>query len=263
MPDIHPTALIGDQVRLGKDVRIGPYCVLEGECRIGDGTSLHAHVHIMGRTTLGKNCTVFSGAVLGGAPQDLSWDGVLGEILIGDGTVLREFVTVHSPIRAGEGLQTRIGNQVFMMANAHAAHNTQIGDNAILANGALAAGFVEIGKNAFISGNVGIHQFCRIGSYAIVGACSKVSQDIPPYMMVTGNPGRVNGLNVVGLRRGGFNQEQRNEIKQAFKILYSGLAFKEAADQIEAMFPQNQSLREMLDMVRTTKRGITAFCDNE
>ncbi len=263
MPDIHPTAIIGDRVQMGQDVKVGPYSIIEGDSVIGDGTEIHAHVHIMGQTILGKNCKVYTGAVLGGPPQDLSWDKIQGQILVGDNCTLREFVTIHSPIKAGEGQVTRIGNNVFMMANAHAAHNTKIGDNAILANGCLAAGFVEIGKNTFISGNVGIHQFCRLGSFVIVGAVSKISQDVPSFMMVTGNPGRVNGLNVVGLRRGGFTQEQRTTIKQVFKILYSGISFTEAADKIEAEIPLNPYIQEILDMVRSTKRGITSFSDRD
>ncbi len=261
MANIHPTAIVSSSVKLGNNVTVGPYCVLEGDITIGDDCVLHPFIHMLGWVNIGQGTVIHAGAAIGGPPQDLSYKGTPGLVEIGEKCTLREYVTVHTPIRGDEGLVTHVGNRVYLMANAHIAHNVQVDDDAIIANGALAAGFVEIGKSAFISGNVGIHQFCRLGAYVIVGAVSKVAQDIPPYMMLTGNPGRVNGLNSVGLRRGGFSVEQRNRIKQAYKILYSGISFKEAADRIEKELGQYDEVTLMLDMVRTSKRGIVSHMD--
>lgn len=258
MSKIHPTAIIGPEVKLGNNVSVGAYAVLDGDITVGDDCIIGPYVHTDGWVRIGRGTKIFMSCSIGEAPQDYSWDGQKGLVEIGEDCIIREFVTVHTPVRGAEGLKTSIGNHVFLMATSHVAHNVQIGDHSVVANGTLLAGFVIVEDNVFLSGNIGVHQNCRIGAYSIVGAVAKVAQDIPPFTMADGHPAETHGLNVVGLRRKGINQEERNRLKDAYKILYSGKGIRDAVADIEAKYPSDPLVSRLTTFVKATKRGIAS-----
>ncbi len=256
--EIHPTAIIGKDVEIGDGVNIGPYTVIEGKVKIGDGTKIGPHCHILGRTTIGKNNEIHASVVIGDYPQDVNFnpdETEGGEVIIGDGNVFREFVTIQRPAKPES--KTIVGNSTYFMVVSHIAHDCIVEDNVIVANSSLLAGFVQVHKGAFISGNVGIHQHSRIGAYSIVGANAKVAQDIPPFMIADGTPARVYGINIIGLKRAGFSREDTALIKEMFKILYrSGLTVKEAIKTIESKNYDNPYAKYFLEFLKTSSRGI-------
>lgn len=255
MNNIHNTAIISSTVKLGDNITIGPYSVIEGDIEIGDNCIIGPFVHITNKVKIGNNTKIFPYAAIGELPQDYSYDGQIGLVEIGSGCIIREGVTIHMPIKPNEGEKTVLGDNVFLMAYSHVAHNVKIGNNTVMANGTLLAGFVIVEDNVFISGNVAVHQHCRIGGYSIIGALTKITQDVPPFLMVDGNPARAYGLNVVGLRRKGFTQEQRTIIKKAYKILYSGQPYRDAIKTIEENF-QDPNVIRIVNFVKSSKRGI-------
>jgi UDP-N-acetylglucosamine acyltransferase len=216
---IHPTACVSAGAELGQNVAVGPFCVVEAGARIGDGTRLAAHVTVFGGVTIGGDCRLHPCAVIGDEPQDHGYRNQPSFVRIGDRCVIREGVTVHRGTQ--EGSETRVGNDCFLMANSHVAHNVVVEDGVILANGALLAGHVHVGAYAFISGNCAIHQFCRVGTRAMMGGLSVLTQDLPPFMTLrTGALNTVVGTNVVGMRRGGMDAEARRAVKRAYDLLY-------------------------------------------
>ena len=253
MNNIHSTAIIGDNVKLGDNITIHPYAILDGKIEIGDGCEIGPYVHIGGWVTMGKNNKVFAAAAIGEAPQDYSWDGKVGEIIIGNDCIIREYVTVHLPVITEKSDKTIIENGVFLMVNNHS----------VLVNGCLLAGHVETGEYCFISGNVAVHQFCRVGAYSITGGVSKVVQDIPPYVIADGHPATSRGLNVVGLKRNNFNIQDRKSIKEAFNILYSGKGYKDAVAEIEEKFAGDKNIMMFAEFVKTSKRGIVGFSNDD
>lgn len=261
MSDIHSTAIIGQDVVIGEGVKIHPYCILEGKIEIGDGCEIGPYVYIKGWVQIGKNTKIYAGAVIGEDPQDHSYDGVQGLVQIGSDCLIREYVTIHSPVVSDKGNRTICGNHVMLMATSHMGHNSVVEDNAILANSALLAGYVQVGKGAFLSGNVAVHQFCRIGAYVIIGAVSKAAADIPPFAMSTGSPAVFHGLNVVGLRRNGFDQNQRSAIKGAYSILYSGKGYRDALEEIKATYPDDPNVNMIVEFVSEAlkNRGIASL----
>jgi UDP-N-acetylglucosamine acyltransferase len=259
MSGIHPTAIIGKNVKLGSNVTVSPYSILEGDIEIGDGCHIGPYVQIKGIVRMGKNNKVHSNATIGDDPQDLSWDGKPGLVVVGDNNSIREGVTIHSPIRGGEGGTTVLGNDCLLMVNSHLGHNVKLGNGVILANGCVLGGFVEVGDYAFLSGNVASHQNCRVGAYSMTGGLSKITQDIPPYTMVNDNPASFYGLNVVGLKRRGFNQEQRTRIKDAYNIIYGNKPRKEVLEELETKYGNDPIIREIIDFVGASKRGIAGF----
>ncbi len=216
---IHPTAILGADVTVGKDVHIGPYCVLEGTVVIGDGTRLVSHVAIGGVTTLGKNCTVYPFASLGHPPQDLKYKGEKSSLVIGDNNVIREHVTMNPGTETGV-MVTRVGNNCLFMVSSHVAHDCQVGDNVILANNATLGGHVEVGDHSIIGGLAAVHQFVRIGSHAIIGGMSGVEHDVIPYGSVMGERANLAGLNLVGLKRRGFDRDTIHALRNAYKMLF-------------------------------------------
>lgn len=256
MNNIHSTAIIGPEVELGDNVTIHPYALLDGKIKIADGCVVGPYTHLTGWVTIGEGTKIYSGACIGEDPQDYSYDGSKGLVEIGKNCLIREHVTIHTPVHGAEGEKTIVGDGAFLMANSHMAHNTKLGANSVIANGCLMAGYVIIEENAFVSGNVGIHQHCRVGAYSIVGAVSKIAQDVPPFVMSDGNPLLFHGLNVVGLRRRNINQEDRNIIKAVYKILYGGAGMRDAVAEIEATYPENSYAKRIAEFVRASKRGI-------
>ena len=215
---IHPTAVIHTQAVIGTGVGVGPFAVIEEGAHLGDGCIVHAHASVGGSVTLGKECHVGHGAVLGGDPQDFAFKPeVRSRVIVGVGTRLREYVTIHRGTT--EGSETVVGPGCFLMAGAHLAHNVRLGSGVIIANNALLAGYVEVGDRVFIGGGCVFHQHIRVGRLAICQGLSAFSKDIPPYVIAAERNG-VAGLNVVGLRRAGLGTDERAEIKRAFDLLY-------------------------------------------
>ena len=252
---VHPTATVHKTAVLAKGVEIGPYTVIGPDVKIGEGTKVKAHCMISGWTTIGKDNVIHNGVTIGAPPQDIKYKGERGEIVIGDKNIIREFVTVHIPSSGGV---TSIGNENFIMVHAHVPHNCKIGNQVVLGGYVGLAGYTEIGDQAVIGGMAGIHQFVRIGRLAMVGAQSKVTQDIPPFMLVEGNPAQVRGLNSIGIQRRGVSQDGQSELKKAFKLLYeSGHNTTEAAKDIKKRLrpvPEIEQLVHFLE--QESHRGI-------
>ncbi|NEO25405.1 MAG: acyl-ACP--UDP-N-acetylglucosamine O-acyltransferase [Kamptonema sp. SIO4C4] len=230
-PSIHPTAIIHPDADLHPSVQVGPYAVIEENVKIGAQTSIGAHVVISGPAEIGVGNHIFPGAAIGLEPQDLKYQGAASRVRIGDHNRIREYVTINRATDEGE--ETIIGNHNLLMAYSHVAHNCILGDRVIIANNVALAGHVEIESNVTIGGVLGIHQFVHIGTMAMLGGMSRIDRDVPPYMLVEGNPGRVRSLNLVGLKRMGMSSEALAQLKKAFRLLYrSDLTFTQAVEQL-------------------------------
>ncbi|MCL5965876.1 MAG: acyl-ACP--UDP-N-acetylglucosamine O-acyltransferase [Deltaproteobacteria bacterium] len=257
---IHPTAIIDPDARLGEGVTVGAYAVIGPKVTIGDGCVVGSHAVIESHTRIGKGTRVSPFASIGAPPQDLKFKGEETWVEIGEGTVIREYVTVNRGTVGGGGT-TRVGNGTLLMAYCHVAHDCAVGNRVVMANAATLAGHVEVGDAAIIGGLVGIHQFVRIGSFSILGALSGVSMDIPPYVTaVVGRGGKeqnLYGLNLIGLKRNGFSEETISALKQAYKILFrSGFPISEALTRAESEVPQLPEVRHLIAFIRESKRGV-------
>ncbi len=253
---IHATAVVDKKAQIGKDVEIGPYCIVGPDVTLHAGTKLMSHVVVDGWTEIGARCTVFPFASLGTITQDLKFKGEKTLVKIGSGTTIREYVTVNGA--TGEGTSTVVGENCHIMAYVHIAHNCVVGNQVIIANVGTLAGCVTIEDQAIIGGLSAVHQFCRVGRMAIVGGCSKVVQDIPPFMMADGHPAVVRGINTVGMKRKGISEESQKDIKQAFKILFkSGLNTSHAVQQIRREVKAGEEMDQFLRFVETSERGIS------
>jgi len=216
---IHATAIVSDEAELGSGNTIGPFVVIEDNVVLGDNNRIDAHSVIKHGSRIGNDNSIHEHVVFGGNPQDFSFKDAVTFVQLGNGNVLREYVTVNRATTKESGW-TRIGNDNYFMAVSHVAHDCQLGNHIVMANDAVLAGHVHIGDRAFISGGVKIHQFTRIGAYAMIGGNSKITQDCLPYMITDGVPGKVRGLNAVGLKRAGFTMQDIRELKQAYRILF-------------------------------------------
>ena len=255
MPKIHETAIIHPNAVLGKNVEIGPYAVIDEEVVIGDNCKIGAHAVIHKYTTVGKNCKFFPGCSIGADPQDLKFEDEKTSTVIGDGCVFRECTTVNRA--TGEGNKTIIGNNILMMAYTHVAHNCIVGNNVIMSNVATLAGHVIVEDRAVIGGLSAVHQFCKIGRNAMIGGMARVAQDVPPFMIVAGDPAFVSGLNSVGLARASMAQEIRSQLKKAFRILYrSGLPLQEAVATMEQELDSSEPVEHLMRFLRNVERGI-------
>lgn len=233
--NIHPLAIVSPDAKLGTGTSVGPFCIIEPDVVVGQDCTLAARVTIKSGTTLGDHNTIFEGAVLGACGQHAHPPEKMGRIVIGSHNTLRENITVHRALH--EGHVTTLGDHNLLMVGAHVAHDCTVGSNVILANNALLGGFVTVADRAFVSGAVAIHQFCRVGRMAMIGGCARVVQDIPPFMMVDGNSGLIVGLNLVGLRRNGFTQEQVQQLKAAYRTIYRrGLPWTGVLEALEREF---------------------------
>ncbi len=233
--NIHPQAIVSPHARLGQGVTIGPFSIIEPDVVVGDNCTLASRVVLKNGTSLGENNSIYEGAVLGGSPQHTRPPERLGRLIIGANNTIRENCTLHRALN--EGTSTQVGNNNLLMVGAHVAHDCQIGDNAIFANNVLLGGFVTVGDRAFVSGAVGVHQFCRIGRLAMIGGHARVVQDVPPYVMIDGTSGLIVGLNLVGLRRNGYSQDQIAELKAAYRLIYRrGLRWVEVIEQLKQEF---------------------------
>lgn len=256
MSEIHKTAVISSKAEIGKDVVIGPYCIIGDNVKIGKGTKLISNVHIEGITEIGENCTIFPFTTIGFPPQDLKYKGEHTGVKIGNDNIIREYVTIHRASVSGDGWTT-LGSNNFIMAYVHIAHDCKIGNSVIMANLATLAGHVIVEDFVFIGGLVAVHQFTRIGAYAMVGGFSGVGQDIPPFTMASGPRAKLYGLNSVGLKRRGFNDETINILKKAYKILFRDkLSLKEAISKVKKDLPQIAEIKHLIDFIEANKRGI-------
>ena len=255
---IHPTAIIDSKADIEGGVEIGPYCVIEKGVSISEGTKIGPHVVIREGTQIGKECQISQFASIGEAPQSVAYKGEKTSLLIGDRNIIREFITLHRGTIKGGG-KTVIGNENFIMAYSHVAHDCQIGNQVIMANGATLAGHILIEDHAIIGGLSAIHQFCQIGAHAIISGLTGVSQDVPPYMMAAGSRAKLYGLNTVGLKRANFSEETLRALKKAYRIIFrSGLTLEKALKQVgEDEIAQMIEVQHLIEFIQRSKRGIS------
>ncbi len=255
--NIHKTAIIHPGATISSGVNIGPYSVIEGGVTLGDNVRVGSHCVITGQTTIGRNCKIYTGAVIGSAPQDKKHSADDNVFLnIGENNVIREYVTMNSGTSEGGG-KTVVGNDNLIMAYAHVAHDCVIGNNCVMANAATLGGHVTIEDNAVIGGFSAVHQFTRIGRLAIIGGCSKVVQDVPPFSMCDGHPAKVVTINSVGLKRAEVSAESTKSLKKAAKILFrSGLARKHALEKVAAEIEPSAELEHLIFFLKTSERGV-------
>lgn len=251
--NLHPTALVSPEARLGEDFTIGPFAVVESGAVLGARCEVRGHAVVKGACVLGTDNVVHEGAVLGGEPQDLSFVGGPTGVLIGDRNRIREGVTIHRATR--DGTSTVVGSDCFLMADVHVAHDNRIGNHVILANNVALAGHVEIADRAFVGGCTGIHQFCRVGRLAMIGGHSKIVQDCLPFLITDGVPGRARGLNLVGLRRAGVGAAGIRALKEAYRLLFrASLNLESALEQMGSL--QDPLVDELIAFARSSRRGF-------
>jgi UDP-N-acetylglucosamine acyltransferase len=241
---------------IGADCEIGPFCVVGEHVIMGASCRLHAHVVIEGHTRLGSGNELFPFACVGLKTQDLKWKGGVTRTEIGDSNTFRECVTVNSA--TGEGEVTIVGSHNHILAYSHIAHNVRLGDHVIMSNVATLAGHVQVEDYAVVGGLAAVHQFCRLGKMSIVGGCSKVVQDVPPFMLADGNPAETRTVNKVGMERHGVSEEAQAALRQAYKILFrEGLTIPNAVARIEQELPQLPEILHLVQFVRSSERGIS------
>jgi UDP-N-acetylglucosamine acyltransferase len=254
---IHPSAIVDPKAELDSGVRIGPYCVVGPDVRLGKSTVLESHVSIIGTSEVGVGCRFAPFVSIGTEPQDLGYKGDPTGVRIGDGNIFKEFITVNRGTVKGGGI-TRIGDRNFFMAYTHVGHDCQLGSEIVFTNNTTLAGHVVVQDYAMLSGFTGVHQFCRIGRFAFTGGFTVVTQDVPPFCKVAGmRPVHIFGLNAVGLRRRGFSPERVRALKAMIKLLFfSDLNSTQALERIEASFPPGEDRDELVGFVRSSRRGI-------
>ena len=253
---IHNTAIIHPKAKLADNVTVGPYSIIGEGVTLEAGIEIQSSVVIDGNTTVGKNTQVFTGAVIGSIPQDRKYNkGEKTYLKIGENNIFREYITINPG--TGEGGKTVIGNDNLFMAYSHVAHDCVIGNNCTLANSGTLAGHVTLEDSAVIGGLTAVHQFVRQGKFSIIGGCSKVVQDIPPFSTCDGHPARVYGLNSIGLKRGGFSLDTIKLLKKAFKILFfSELTKKNALEQIQKEFKMTPEVKHLVNFAQISQRGL-------
>jgi UDP-N-acetylglucosamine acyltransferase len=253
---IHPTAVIDTRAELAPDVRVGPYSIIGPDVTIGAGAEIGAHVVLEGRVRVGARARVGHGAIIGGVPQDFKFrEGTPVGVSLGDDTAVREYVTIHRATH--EGHDTTVGRHCLIMAASHVAHDCVLGDHVIVINYAGLTGDGTVEDHVTIGGLTGIHPFSRIGTYAYIGGCSKVTQDVPPFVIADGAPAVARSVNVVGMRRGGIDAAARRQVQTAFRLLYrSGLAPGAAIKRLRGEFSSHPLVTRLVEFVETSKRGV-------
>ena len=257
---IHKTSIIHQSAKIHSNVEIGPFCIIDENVDIGKGTYIYSNVHIMKNSVIGENNTIHQGAIIGGLPQDLKFKGEDTKVIIGNNNTIREYVTINRG--TGKNGTTIVADNNLLMAYVHLAHDCIIDSNIILANAVQLAGHVEVGFHATIGGITGVHQFCKIGEHSFVGACRVVLQDVPPFILATGEPLQYSGINAVGLRRRGFEKKVRNDIKNTFKIIYlSKNNTSQAISAIKRKIKENsieesKEIISILNFIKSSERGI-------
>lgn len=253
--EVSSLAVVSPDARIGEGVIIDPFAVVEGNVEIGDRTHVQAHVHLRSGARIAEDCVIFTGASVGATPQDLKFSGEETLAIVGPRTVVREYVTVHRGTTATG--RTTVGSDCLLMAYTHVAHDCVVGDNVILANGAQLGGHAHVDDWAIVGGLVGVHQFNRIGKHAMIGAGFKVSKDVPPFVTAGQWPLQFMGVNRIGLKRRGFSEDEIATLTEAYRILYSaGLNTSDALVQLTPVAAASQAVRDVVDFVRDSKRGI-------
>lgn len=260
MARIHPTALIDAKAELGNDVEVGAYAVIGPHVRIGEGTAIGAHTVVEGHTTIGRDNRIFQSASIGGAPQDKKYGGEPTRLEIGHGNTIREFCTINTGTAQDEGV-TCVGDDNWIMAYVHIAHDCRIGSHTIIANATQLGGHVHLGDWAFLGGLSGIHQFVRVGAHAMTGFQTRLAQDLPPFVTAAGNPAQATGINSEGLRRRGYTPERIARVKQMHRAIYrQGLTLAAAMDELRAMADDASEaavdVSLMLSFLGEAERGI-------
>ena len=255
MARIHPTAVIDPTAHVGQTTQIGPYCIIGANVSLGEGCRLHSHVVIAGPTVIGDGNEFYPFCSIGQRSQDLKYDAEPTHLEIGSGNTFREFTTVHRATSPG-GV-TRVGSHGNFLAYAHIAHDCTVGDHVIFSNNGTLAGHVVVGDHAVIGGLSGVHQFCRIGAHAIVGGCTKIVQDVPPFLIADGNPAEVRGVNHVGVERRGFAAEAIRELREAYKVIYrENLNTTQALEVLRSKFEGSELVTYLTDFIASSERGI-------
>ena len=252
---IHQTALISSKSKIGKNVSIGPYCIIEDDVIIGNNTKIDSYTVIKKYTTIGNDCEIFSHCVIGEIPQDKKYEGEKTSLSIGNNTIIREFCTLNRGTK--ESKITEIGHDCLLMAYVHIGQDCIVKNNIILANGVQLGGHVTIDNYAIVGGLTPVHQFCKIGQHSLVGGGLRVVQDIPPYIIANGQPLRFSGINSLGLRRRKFSAIQRTTIKQAYKLIYnSNYNLSQAKEKIEKTLNKSKEASAILNFINSSKRGL-------
>ncbi|NPB05784.1 MAG: acyl-ACP--UDP-N-acetylglucosamine O-acyltransferase [Aquificae bacterium] len=262
MAKIHPTAVVEGEVELADGVEVGPYSVLRGRIKVGKGTKIGARVSIYHDVEIGENCRIFDGCVIGGPPQHTRDEGREGRVVIGNDTVLREFVTVNRGTDFDKRV-TKIGNGVFIMAYAHVAHDCEVGDGVIMANAATLGGHVVVERGAFLGGLSAVQQRCRVGAYAMVGGLSGVNKDVPPFTRAVGHHVELKGLNLVALKRAGFPPEEVRLLEKAYRRIFaSNKRLIEAVREVLEEMGQSEAVRYFCDFIlESLERGRPVAVD--
>ena len=252
---IHPTAIVDASAVIGHDVEIGPWAIIGPRCTLGDGTKIAARASLEQNVRLGERVSIGIGAVLGGDPQDLKYRGEETWVDIGDDSSVREYATINRG--TAHSLTTRVGRGCFLMSYVHLAHDCHLGDNIIISNGTQLAGHVTIEDHVTISGLCAVHQFSRIGRHAFIGGMSRVPQDVPPFVRAVGNPLKLFGLNSVGLRRSGFEEETLRELKRAYRLCFrSDLNLSQGVERARIEVDQLPEVDQFLSFIETSQRGV-------
>ena len=253
---IHPSSIVEEGAIIGAGVQIGPFCTVGANVSIGEGTVLKSHVVVNGHTSIGKDNTIYQFASIGEANQDLKYAGEPTRVEIGDRNRIRESVTIHRGTSQAEGL-TKVGSDNLLMVNAHVAHDCVVGNHCILANNATLAGHVSVDDHAIIGGMTAVHQFCVIGAHVMVGGCSGVAQDVPPYVIAQGNHATPFGVNIEGLKRRGFSREAITAIRNAYKLIYrSGKTLDEVKPEIAELAETYPEVKAFTDFFARSTRGL-------
>ena len=256
MPGIHPTAIIDPRATIHATATIGPYCVVGPHVTLEEEVVLAAHVVVEGPTRLGARNRVFPFASLGTAPQARDYHGEPTRLEVGEGNIIREYVTMNRGTQAGQGV-TRVGRNGIFMAHAHIAHDCTVGDGVVLANSVALAGHVRIDDHAVLGGLAAVHQFARVGTHALVGGGAMVSQDVPPFTLAQGDRARLKGLNLVGLRRAGFPPDVIQALKVAFRWLFrAGLRRADALSRVENAYGDIPEVQTLLEFIQESSRGV-------
>ena len=253
---IHATAIVDPGAELGAGTVVGPYCIVEAGVVLGPDCWLQHHVTLCGPMRAGARNKFYAYCSIGQQTQDLKYRGEPTYLEIGDENSFREFVTVNRSTTA-EG-KTRVGSCGNFLAYSHIGHDCTVGDAVVFSNNGTLAGHVQVGDGAIMGGLTAVHQFCRIGRYAITGGCSKIVQDVPPFMIADGNPAEIRGINLVGLERNGFAPESVKWIKEAFRLIYrSKFNTRQAVEAIQKELPANEEITQLLEFIASSERGIT------
>jgi UDP-N-acetylglucosamine acyltransferase len=258
MAEIHPTAIVDKGVQAGKGVRIGPFCIVGPNVVLGDNVELRSHVIVTGRTTIGDNTVIFPFATIGEAPQDMSYRDEPTELIIGEGCTIHEYATLHRGTVKGGG-RTTVGSNCFLMVSAHVAHDCVVGDNVVLTNCATLGGHVEVGEYAILGGLSAVQQRCRVGAHSFVGGLTAVTTDLIPFGMAVGRRGELAGLNLVGLKRRGFDRAAIHALRGAYRVVFFGNGTREERlAEAEQRFPNVAVVKTLADFIRAS--GNNPLC---